>query len=155
MEIPVKKIYVDSDGMVNFTCPQCWITKKESAYIYKSHPEPVTIECTCQNVYVVQIDFRRAYRKKTNLSGSYTATKWGIMTVKNISMGGGGFEAKLHHGLIHGDNIKIQFQLDNDKRSLIKKNATICVIEGNYIGCRFLDPPGSIDSELGFYLRTP
>jgi hypothetical protein len=154
-EIPVKKIYVDNDRMVNFTCPQCGITKKESAYIYKSSPEAVTIGCTCQNVYVVKIGFRRAYRKRTNLSGSYTAAKREIMTVKNISMGGGGFEVKLHHGLIHGDNIKFEFHLDNNKRSLIKKNATICVIKGNYIGCRFIDPPGSLDPDLGFYLRTP
>ena len=154
-EIPVNKIHIDSYGMINFTCPQCWITKKESAHIYKSHPGPVTIECTCHNVYVVQIEFRRACRKRTNLSGSYAGAKWEIMTVKNVSMGGSGFEAKLHHELIHGDNIKVEFHLDNNKRSLIKKNATICGIKGNYIGCRFLNPPGSLDPDLGFYLRTP
>jgi len=155
MEIPVKKIYVDNDGIVNFTCPQCGITKKESAYIYRSHPEPVTIGCTCQNVYVVQIEFRRDYRKRTNLSGSYATTKREIMTVKNLSMGGSGFEAKLDHGLIHADSIMVEFRLDNNQRSLIKKNATICGIKGNYISCKFFNPPGSLDPDLGFYLRTP
>jgi len=52
-----------------------------------------------------------------------------------------------------GEEINIQFTLDNPRSSIIRKKAVISEVEERSVGCKFCELPGYIDSELGFYLR--
>jgi hypothetical protein len=54
-----------------------------------------------------------------------------------------------------GEEIKIQFALDDPRSSIIRKKAVVSEVEERSVGCRFYELPGYVDSELGFYLRNP
>ena len=156
-ETTIKKLYVDPAGMVTFICPKCGESRKESAEQYKEYKGSVKIECRCTNVYEVQLEFRKSFRKETFLDGLYYRTShsgdWGKMVVRDLSLGGCRFETSKANLLDLGEEIKIEFVLDDSRNSNIRKNAVVSDIEGRFVGCKFSDPPGSINSEIGFYLR--
>jgi len=156
-ETDIKKLYVDPTGMVTFICPKCGESRKESAEQYKDQTGTIKVECKCSNVYEVQLEFRKSFRKETFLDGLYYRAShsgdWGKMVVRDLSLGGCRFETSKAHLLDLGEEIKLEFVLDDPRRSNIRKKAVVSVVEGRLVGCKFSDPPGSIDSELGFYLR--
>jgi hypothetical protein len=158
-ETGIKKLYVAADGTVTFICPKCGAAKKESVYQYKGQKDPIAINCTCSNIYEVQLEFRQFYRKETHIAGLYIrsahAVGWGKMVIKNLSMRGCGFEILEISTLVPGEEIKIEFVLDERSRSVIKKKAIVREVRGLYIGCQFTDLPGAYDADLGFYLRKP
>jgi hypothetical protein len=153
----VKKLYVDDAGMVPFLCPHCGDSRKRSMDKYRDVPGLIKMSCTCGYTSAVQLEFRKFFRKDTELEGLYYRTilegHWGKMIVRNLSLTGCGFEMFRKEPLAVGEKIKLEFTLDNPRRSLIRKNAVVSEIGGNHVGCRFVDSPGSIDTELGFYLR--
>jgi hypothetical protein len=153
----IKKLYVAADGTATFICPKCGLARKETVQQYRDNKGPIKINCTCSNIYEVQLEFRKFYRKETHIDGLYIrssrAGDWGKMVVKNLSMGGCGFETMRASTLVRGEEIKIEFVLDDRKGATIKKKAIVTYIAVNYIGCRFSEPPGSYDADLGFYLK--
>jgi hypothetical protein len=155
----IKKLYVTADGAVTFICPKCGAARKESVQQYKEHKGPITINCTCSNIYEVQLEFRKFYRKETHIDGVYMqSTKsgdWEKMVVKNLSMRGCGFEAWKTSTLLIGEEIKVEFVLDDPGRSKIKKKAIVREVRGHYVGCQFSDLPGAYDADLGFFLKKP
>jgi len=155
-ETAIKKLYVDKEGMVTFICPKCGESRKENVEQYRDQTGYIKIECKCTNICEVQLEFRKAYRKETSLDGLYFRTShpgdWGKMLVRDLSFGGCRFETLKAHLLDRGEEIKLEFVLDDARRSTIRKKAVVFDIDGRTVGCKFSDPPGGIDSELGFYL---
>jgi hypothetical protein len=155
----IKKLYVTADGTITFICPKCGAVRKESAQQYKEHKGPITINCPCSNIYEIQLEFRKFYRKPTHIYGAYMQSTqfadWEKMVVKNLSMGGCAFETWKTPTLLPGEDIKVEFVLDNPGRSKIKKKAIVLEVNGHYVGCQFSDLPGAYDVDLGFYLKKP
>ena len=150
-------LYVDKDGMVTFICKKCGESRRESAEKYKNQTGSIKIECKCKNVCEVWLEFRKSFRKETCLDGSYYQTSrpddCRKMTVRNLSLWGCRFEMIKACTLAPGEEILVEFVLDDRKGSTIKKKAVVIYVQGYHVGCKFSVPPGSIDSELGFYLR--
>lgn len=157
MTEPVEKLYVDKDGTVTFVCPKCGASRREAVAQYKDQTGSIKIECNCSNVYEVQLEFRKYFRKKTSLDGLYFRTSqpdaWGKMIVRDLSLGGCRFETMKAHMLDRGEEIKLEFVLDDARHSTISIRALVLDIGGRSIGCKFSHPPGFIDPEIGFYLR--
>ena len=153
----IKKLYVDDTGMVTFLCPKCGDSRKQSVEKYRDVTGLIKMSCFCGYVCDVKLEFRRFFRKDTKLEGLYYRTTpdghWGKMIVRNVSLVGCGFEMIRPCPLVEGEEINIQFTLDNPRSSIIRKKAVVSIVEGLFVGCKFSDPPGYIDSELGFYLR--
>jgi predicted RNA-binding Zn-ribbon protein involved in translation (DUF1610 family) len=153
----IKKLYVTADGTVTFICPKCGDARKESVQQYKEHTDPIKINCTCSNIYEVQLEFRKFYRKETRLDGLYFRSShpddWGKMVVRNLSVEGCGFETMKKNNLGAGEEIKVEFTLDDHRNSMIRQKAVVLVSEGNFVGCRFSRPPNLVDPDLAFYLR--
>lgn len=158
MESTVMKVYVDAEGAVLHSCPNCNKMRQEQAKLYQGVRPPVKIQCNCGNVYDIEVEFRKFYRKGTTLDGIYVnasnSSIWGKMTLKNISLQGCGFETQKKNLLKPDEEIKIEFHLNNAQNSLIKKRAVVRSVDNNYVGCQFKEIPGSLDPELGFYLRS-
>jgi predicted RNA-binding Zn-ribbon protein involved in translation (DUF1610 family) len=154
----IKKLYVDDAGMVTFLCPKCGDSRKQSVVKYRDHIGSVRMSCICGYDSEVKLEFRKFFRKDTELQGLYYRTTpdghWGKMIVRNLSMVGCRFEMIRKDPLAEGEEINIQFTLDNPRSSIIRKKAIVSLVEGHSVGCKFCDPPGYIDSEIGFYLRT-
>ena len=153
----IKKLYVAADDTATFICPKCGAVGKESVQKYKNHKVSMRVECSCSHSYEVQLEFRKFYRKETNLDGLYIRSSnvgdWGKMVVKNLSMGGCGFKTMGACTLVPGEEIKIEFVLDGHRGSTVKKKAIVLEIEGRYVGCKFSEQPSSYDADLGFYLK--
>ena len=153
----IKKIYVNPDGTVTFICPKCNCARRESAEQYKDYRGSLRIECTCTNVYEVQLEFRKFYRKEIYLDGLYFISSrpgdWGKMVVRNLSVEGCGFETMKKNNLVAGEEIKVEFMLDDNRNSMIRQKAVVMVSEGQYVGCKFSRPPSLADPDLSFYLR--
>ncbi|HRS83724.1 MAG TPA: PilZ domain-containing protein, partial [Smithellaceae bacterium] len=154
MEKTITKVYVDNEGFVVFVCSNCNLIQKQEAKTYGGVKGPIQIQCTCGNVYDVEIEFRKFYRKGIRVDGLYfgiTNPKiWGKMVLKNVSMQGCGFETMGVNPLQPGDSIRIEFQLNDAKRSVIKKQAAVRSIFKKYVGCQFQDLPNAMDADLGF-----
>jgi len=153
----VKKIYVNPDGTVTFICPKCNSARREAAEQYKYCRGSLRIECTCTNVYEVQLEFRKFYSKETYLDGLYFISSqrgdWGKMVVSNLSVEGCGFETLKTNTLVAGDEIRVEFMLDDHRNCMIRQKAVVMVSEGKYVGCKFSRPPSLVDPDLAFYLR--
>jgi hypothetical protein len=107
---------------------------------------------------MVEQESRKFYRKETLLEGMYkkltppfTSDK---MMVNNVSATGCRFDASLSHKLQPGDRIGITFTLNDARGTMIRKEATVKVVDGRYVGCQFIVLPGTYDPDLGFYLRS-
>ncbi len=150
-------LYVDKDGMVTFICKKCGESRRESAAKYKDQTGSIKIECKCKNVREVWLEFRQSFRKETSLDGIYFRTSHPDdcrkMIVRNLSLGGCRFETMKECTLVPGEEIRVQFVLDNPRRSTIKKKAVVLDVKGCDVGCKFSVLPDIIDSELGFYVR--
>jgi hypothetical protein len=153
----IPKLHPGKDGQVTLICPQCTKTTKEPVERLIVKRGPVKITCFCGNVFPVEIELRSTYRKNMYLDGLYVRTdlkgEWGKMTVKNISLGGLGFEVMSpRHGLQNGETIKVDFNLNDAHNTLIRRHVLIRVIYGRYIGCQFIKSEISMDPDIGFYL---
>jgi hypothetical protein len=155
----IKKLYVAADGTVTFICLKCGAARKESVQQYKDHKDPIKINCPCSNICEVQLEFRKHYRKETHIGGMYLRSSngghWGHMIIKNLSMVGCGFETWKTPTLLPGEEIKLEFVLDDHRRSMIKKKAIVHKVRGHYVGCQFSELPGAYNADLGFYLKKP
>ena len=153
----VKKLYVDEACMVTFLCPKCGDSRKQSVEKHRDAVGLIRMTCTCGYASEVKLEFRKYFRKETELEGFYYKSlpegHWGKMIVKDLSILGCRFEMRRKYLLEEGEEIKLQFTLDNPRRSIIRKKAIVSEVEGNNVGCKFVELPGYIDSELGFYLR--
>ena len=158
MDNAIKKIYVDANGIAVLICQKCGAVKRENAQAYQDIKGPVKVECPCGNTYEVSIELRKYYRKETKLEGAYATAsdpnKWELVIVKNISLQGCGFETVKPNLLDPDQEIRIEFELDDAKQSIIKKRAIVCSVYKKYVGCKYIELPGIIDPDYGFYLRN-
>jgi hypothetical protein len=154
----IKKIYVDKHGIANLVCPKCGDLRKESVEPYKSKERSLKIQCRCMNVYEVELEFRQTFRKETSLNGKYFGTSnpgdCGRIIVKDLSLRGCRFETTRETALSVGEEIRLELMLDEHASSATKKKAVVSHVKGRFVGCKFCDPPGSIDQAIAFYLRA-
>jgi hypothetical protein len=156
-ETVIKRSYVDKNGMVTFICPKCSKPRRESVEHYKDETGSIKIECECTNVYETRLDFRQSFRKEVSLDGTYFRTShpvdWRKMIVRDLSFWGCKFETMKACSLVPGEEIRVEFVLDNPRSFTIKKKAVVFYVKGCDVGCKFSVSESIIDSELGFYLK--
>jgi hypothetical protein len=103
----------------------------------------------------VNLELRKLYRKSTSLKGSYINlsldNETGMMMVKDVSMGGIGFEVIGRNRIVKDHELMVTFTLDDTHSSVIKKQVVARIVVGNFVGCEFLHAH-EYDKALGFYL---
>ncbi|MFZ5775796.1 MAG: PilZ domain-containing protein [Thermodesulfobacteriota bacterium] len=160
-----QKVFVKDDGSATIHCRPCGqvrvITLKDLAAL-----KPVlNVKCGCGAVFPVRFEYRKFYRKATNLAGVFCKPFDGIppselvnplkktnCRVENISMHGAGFVVLGRHMLQPGEQVFLGFMLDNQNKTWVEKSGIVRLVEGNCIGMEF-DEPANNDKALGFYLR--
>ncbi len=156
-EAAIKRVYVDKSGIATFVCTKCGDALRKSAERYKDHTGPVKIKCKCGNIYEVELEFRQYFRKQTSLAGSYFRTSHPrdslAMIVRDLAPGGCRFETMEACDLVPGEEIGVEFVLDVSNRLIIKRKAVTVHVRGRHIGCKFSVLPGTIDSDIAFYLK--
>jgi len=75
----------------------------------------------------------------------------GDFLLENLSLNGVGFTSLLGHRLTKNALVKIEFRLDDSRRTEVSRLVRVKYISDRYVGGQFADQK-SYDSDLGFYL---
>jgi hypothetical protein len=158
MTISGLKVHVRVNGAATLICPVCGAVSNVAAERYRHGRHSITVRCRCRHVYSILLDFRRHYRKKTNLPGTYEILSeggvgGGIIHIINISRSGLGFTVSGLHRIEKDQLLLIEFQLNDKKQTVLKKRATVRSVQENSIGCEFKDD-AAMEKALGFFLQT-
>jgi hypothetical protein len=150
-----QKAFVREDGTTVLKCPFCRHARTVSVSKIKDKKKIIKVKCSCQQSYTVSLELRKMYRKSTNLNGRYINlslnNESGMMIVKDVSMGGIGFEAVGRCRIELEHELEVTFTLDDTHSSVIKKQVVVRIVRDKFIGCEFLHA-FEYDKALGFYL---
>ncbi len=151
------KVFVRPDDTVTITCPVCKKSKDINVSRFRKKNHTLHVTCTCKTRFTVKLDFRRQYRKKVNLPGTYRIVAPpgggdGWVLIQNISWTGIGFTVSSMSDFKEGQTVELDFQLDDREQTRLIKQLHICSVHNNYIGSEFSDK-GLYEKQLGFFLR--
>ena len=99
-------------------------------------------------------DRREQPRKKAILRGEFFNKRTrhsGRLCTVDISLHGVKFTSKLKHDIAVGDNLSINYTLNNNQRSKIEREIKAVYINEKQVGAEIINPP-PLDPDLGFYL---
>ncbi|THB74625.1 MAG: hypothetical protein D6B25_13110 [Desulfobulbaceae bacterium] len=151
-----EKIFVADSGKATICCADCGITKQVPVQRYRGKKHTLKIRCSCGSSFPVHLEFRKAYRKSTELDGVYRIISngggGGAASIQNISKDGIGFSVSGVHAIKVGQKAMINFVLDNRKSTRINKEVVVRSVTKNRIGCQFSDHQ-PFEKDLGFYLQ--
>ncbi len=154
-EKKVYKSYVGKTGRAVIMCPKCKKAKAISTKDFPQRKTSLSVRCPCSNTFKVFLDYRKSFRKSTNLVATLRVAsgREHLVKISNLSLGGAQIEFTGLNHFTTGQNGRLDFTLDDKKRTQVRKNFSVRNIRGKKIGCRFKDDQ-AYDKELGFYLRT-
>ena len=154
-----QKVYLTSKQMATFSCPQCARSKTVDVSKHSTLDKMITVnvKCPCGHAYKAILEKRKKYRKDTNLPGTYIhfidgqPRDRGLMTVKDLSTSGMKLQLNVKQNFAIGDQLQVEFHLNDTHRTLIKKTVIIRNQREQFIGTEFA-PFETVDKALGFYL---
>jgi len=150
------KAFVNIDGKTTLVCPKCNTVKSVSVEHFRQRQHTLKVRCACSNMFRVNLDFRKCYRKPTNLEGLFAmmppAMGGGKVKILNLSLDGICFEISGAQRLQAGQKGRIDFTLDDRKATSMRRDFTVRAVQGNSVGCEF-HKSHAFEKELGFYLR--
>ncbi|MEN8188739.1 MAG: hypothetical protein ABFS19_02745 [Thermodesulfobacteriota bacterium] len=154
---PAQKVFVKANDTATIRCPECDSTRKVEVGGYRFKQHTLKVRCSCSHCYLISLDFRKNFRKKTDLPGNYLIDPPvggnGPIQVTNISKTGVGFTVAGIHNFQVGLEANLEFTLDNRLQSQLNKKVIVRSVNGDYIGSEFADHQ-DFEKELGFYLRS-
>ena len=151
------KSYVRPDNTAVINCPHCKRQKEITVESFTGSKSRLKIKCRCKHVFKVQLEYRKRFRKRTNLSGTYVnhsqQSSSGKLHVRDISVSGLGFTSMDINNFKVDDELTIKFNLDDEHRTEVIKDVTVKDIRNDSVGCEF-ERGGdfAFDGPLGFYI---
>lgn len=158
-EAKISTTYVRPDRTAVLTCPHCGRQKEISVDSFTEHKNRLNVKCACKNTFTIHLEYRKRVRKRTHLQGTYINhsqnDRTGSIVVKNVSVSGLEFSSMdLSHFNVD-DELTIEFTLDDEHMSVIRKEATVRDIRTKSIGCEFSrSGEYAFDGPLGFYIMS-
>ncbi|MCG6908903.1 MAG: PilZ domain-containing protein [Deltaproteobacteria bacterium] len=156
------------DDQATVVCPLC--SKKQSInvrqYIKQKSAVAMVLSCPCGHTWTMGLERRRHYRKPVKLKGRYSYESdvhvdgtsavgrflgKGKMKVVDLSLRGLKIELKKRPQFNVNDQLSVEFRLRDKKRTLIRENAFVKSVSGNFVGGAFGSAVAE-NSSLGFYL---
>ena len=150
----LKKVFVRPDNIVVLNCPHCGHQREVHVSLFKGK-RILSIRC-CKS-FKVQVESRKTIRKQTRLIGTYkhSAQKNGKskIVIHDLSLHGVSFSC-LDFPYNPGDEVTVEFALEDEHQTLIKKEAIVRNIRENVVGCEFIINETSTiyDAPLGYYV---
>jgi len=175
----MEKAYVDENNKITIRCPRCGhhkildvstiLAKKKIGLIKVSYKfkcsackcghidcKDCTSECTNGNSNVYQLERRKFFRKQVKLEGTMDCgeIKNHRITVLDLSRTGMKMSTARKEILSPGNKCQVQFNLDDAKKTLIKKELRVKYVDGHTVDCEFTDTQ-TFDNNakaIGFFL---
>lgn len=150
-------VHIRDGSSATLICPACGLARQIAASRFRNDRHNLAVRCRCATLFHVVLDFRRYFRKSTNLAGTYTRSSsagpgGGVIHIHNISRIGVGFTVSGQHRIEPGQELQIECQLSDRNQTVVKKQATVRTVQENTIGCEFAGS-GDLDKALGFFLQ--
>ena len=152
----MQKVYVDDTNQATIICPKCGLKKNADVTNFKDTHKSLKAKCRCGEVFRVDLEFRKYYRKKVRLRGEYFVQgkdEKGDIIIEDISASGIRFASLKPHYISRNDTVELKFTLDNPMRTEIQGLVKIMWIIDRNVGAEYIDPK-SLEKGLGFYLQT-
>lgn len=155
----VQKVFLNSENLADFVCPQCQkVWRKDLTDLVGFQKKIVfNCKCSCGHSFPVFLERRKHPRKDIDLGGAFLHDKRktrGVIRVKNISLGGVGFELTGNYVITTGDVVLLRFNLDDPFCTLVSKETLVKLVRKNYVGSQFLGDIWKHDL-LHLYLSQP
>jgi hypothetical protein len=152
------KTYVRSNNRAVLICPYCGQFKSISADPFRGDKHKLKVKCFCKETFIVFLEFRKEVRKTTFLRGSYLdhsqkGSRCDIV-ILDISVGGLTFSSLDAPTLRIDDELGVEFSLDLEKGTDIKRDVIVKNIRQKRVGCEFELSGGAFDDQLGYYVRS-
>ena len=153
--------YVTADKKATFVCPRC--KKPRRADVSKlsglNQAVRLRVRCPCGHVYTVALERRQRRRKQVSFPGiAYRLIEGApsgrhLMTVMEISPGGMKLRFGSRGAFEPGDTLRVEFRLDDPRRSLIRKEVLVSTVHERKVGVELIDmnADDANDKALGFY----
>jgi predicted RNA-binding Zn-ribbon protein involved in translation (DUF1610 family) len=157
------EIFVNQENMALFNCPHCGKMKHVSVAQFKDKKHSLQVKCVCGQTFAADLNFRKKYRKQTKLAGYFCKTAGAPSEIKqlprnctivNLSLGGMGLRHETALKLAVGDELRVDFVLDDRKQSHMERKIIVRHVGADgYIGGEFCDTnQHAYEKTLGFYL---
>lgn len=159
------EVFVNQEGMALFNCPHCGAMKHVSVAKFKDKKHSLQVKCVCGQTFTADLNFRKRYRKQTDLEGFFckvanlgknadTAKMPRNCRIVNLSLGGIGLRQASGQKIAAGDELIVDFILDDRKQSYMVRRVIVRHVgEDGYIGGEFCDGNQHVyEKALGFYL---
>jgi hypothetical protein len=149
-----KKIYVRPDKTVVLTCPHCGNQREVHTSLFKGKSK---LRIKCCDIFRVIIEFRKRVRKTPQLKGTYInhsqKDSKGDLAVQDLSVTGLSFICLSIHIFKMEDELTIEFMLDDEHRTVIRKDAIVRSVRKNAVGCEFTSSGElAFEGPLGYYI---
>jgi len=110
-------------------------------------------------MFTVDLEFRKRIRKPTSLRGTYKNNsqkgRQGNIRVINVSVSGLEFSTLDIANFKEGDELSLNFTLDDEHRSEVRKDATVRNVRTKSVGCEFVGSGNlAFDGPLGYYIMS-
>jgi len=149
-------VHINKGNTVTLCCPYCEFARIVNLDKLRGLDKTFVVHCKCKKQFKVNLNVRKSYRKSATLPGQFmilspnTSTLLNL-TVCDISKNGIGFTLKEPANINIGCTLRVKFNLDNHKQTLIDKKVIVMTVREDFIGCEFIELD-LYQKELGFYL---
>lgn len=151
------KTFVRPDGSAVLNCPYCDRQKEITATPFKGHKHKLKVKCFCTNAFQVFLEFRKRARKITQLPGTFinhsqnsTHCRILILDVSLIGLTFSSLDAPI---INEGDELSIEFTLDDEHNTNISRDAIVRSVRPGAIGGEFEKSSEVSDGLLGYYIN--
>lgn len=152
----IPKTYVRPDNTAVLTCSHCGLQKVIKADSFRGYKHKLKVKCSCNKVFMVILEFRNRVRKRTYLRGMYINhsqnDRDGVLNVLDLSVTGLSFTCLDVTKFQEGDKLTIEFKLDDEHQTEIKKEVRVINIRQKSVGCQFETAEDAFGSALGYYV---
>jgi len=155
----VAKTYVRPDNTAVLTCTHCGIQKVVMADLFTGRKHKLKVKCSCQKVFIVNLEFRNRVRKKVNLRGTYInhsqKDSSGFLIIQDVSVTGLSFTSLDLKNFKVDDELRVEFTLDDEHRTEISKDIIVTDVRKKSVGCEYdSSEEVAFGSPLGYYIMS-
>ena len=149
--------HLDSGNITTTACPSCgqFLRRDLSGVQGIGQGSTIECQCACGTSFVVTLERRRHHRKPTEIRGAYihkSDEHRGLISLKNLSRSGAGFEVNHPRRISKGDRVILRFNLDEMPESYVEKEAVTRKAERNYVGVEFSNVISNHET-LAYYIE--
>lgn len=141
-----ERVFINESGDGTFICPYCskGVIKDLSEFAQTRSAVRIRCKCSCGNVYRALLERRRHFRRIANLLGTYVFNGGadgrpakGLIRVRDISQSGIQFTLNSVPVFDIGDQLTIEFTLDDEESSQICEVGVVRRVQSNVVGLEF------------------